>query len=120
MAYAAPETAPELTEALTAHPAFDIGNPNKVYALMSGFAAGNTSGFKAFDGSGYKIVADAIIKRNLFNPQLAARLSTSFRSCRVLDETRRTAAEMHMRRVLAEPELSRDVFEIMSRILQSA
>ncbi len=107
-------------EALTSHPDFRWTTPNKVYALISGFAAGNTSGFNAIDGSGYKIVADAIIKLNLVNPQVAARLSTSFRSCRVLNETRRTAAEMHMRRVLAEPELSRDVFEIMSRILQSA
>ena len=103
-------------EALTQHADFRWFTPNKVYALIAGFASGNTAGFNAADGSGYRLVADAVIRLNRINPQVAARIATGFRSYRVLDQTRRTAAEIELQRVLAESDLSRDVFEIISRI----
>lgn len=47
-------------KALTAHPAFDIGNPNKIYALIRAFGA-NLARFNAADGSGYAFIADRIL-----------------------------------------------------------
>ncbi len=106
--------------ALTQHSDFRWTTPNKVYALIAGFTTGNTSGFNAADGAGYSAVAEAIIRLNRINPQVAARVATGFRSFRVLDEPRRTAAEAALARVLAESDISRDVFEIISRILRSS
>ena len=106
-------------EALTAHPDFKWTTPNKVYALIAGFTAGNVSGFNAADGSGYRVVADAILRLDKINPQVAARIATGFRSCKVLNPIRKAAAEAELNRILAEPSLSRDVFEIVSRIARA-
>ncbi len=102
--------------ALTEHEDFKWTTPNKVYALLSGFISGNPSGFNAADGSGYRLIADAIIRLNAVNPQVAARLATGFRSCKVLTADRKAAALGELERILAESNLSRDVFEIVSRI----
>jgi aminopeptidase N len=103
-------------ERLTRHPAFRWTTPNKVYALFAGFTAGNPAGFNAANGSGYRVVADAVIRLDGINPQVASRIATGFRSCRLLNEARRTAAVRELNRVLAEPSLSRDVYEIVSKI----
>ena len=106
-------------ERLTRHPDFKWTTPNKVYALLSGFAGGNPAGFNAADGSGYRVIADAILKLNPINPQVAARLATGFRSCKLLNSSRKTAAQAELERILAEPSLSRDVYEIVSKIAAS-
>ncbi len=103
-------------EALTRHPQFTWTTPNRVYALIGGFS-GNLAGFHAADGEGYRLVADAIIRLNTINPQVAARMATGFRSWRQFDAPRRAKAEQEMRRVLATDNLSRDVFEIITRTL---
>ena len=103
-------------ERLSRHPAFTYGTPNRVYALIGGFTSGNVAGFNAASGEGYRVVADAVIKLDGFNPQVAARMATGFRSCQILDAPRRTAANRELRRILAAPNLSRDTFEIVSRI----
>ena len=103
--------------ALTRHPDFSWTMPNKVYALIGGFTGGNPSGFNAADGSGYRLAADAILTLDPLNPQVASRVATSFRSCKLLNMSRKTLAEAELRRVLAEPALSRDVYEIVSKIL---
>ena len=105
-------------EALTDHPGFSFATPNRVYALVGGFTAGNPSGFNAAHGEGYRVVADIILKLNISNPQVAARMATSFRSWRLYDRPRRLKAQAEMQRILAAPGLSRDVFEIISRTLQ--
>jgi aminopeptidase N len=43
---------------LLSHPAFDLHNPNKVYALINTFG-NNHVRFHAADGSGYHFLADA-------------------------------------------------------------
>ena len=103
-------------EALTQHPLFKWATPNKVYALIGGFAA-NQQAFNGDDGAGYRVVAGAIFRLNATNPQVAARMATGFRSWRMFDAPRRTHAEAEMRRILAVKELSPDVFEIISRTL---
>ena len=53
------------------------------------------------------------------NPQVAARLTTAFRSWRALEPVRRGRAEAALRRVAAEPNLSRDVRDIVDRSLDA-
>ncbi len=61
-------------EALTAHPAFSFGNPNRVRALIGAFAAGNQTQFNRPDGAGYDFVVETVLALDGKNPQLAARL----------------------------------------------
>ncbi len=104
-------------EALTRHPGFNFKIPNRVNALIGGFTSGNPAAFHAADGSGYEIVANVIIFVNALNPQVASRLATSFRSWNQYDRTRREQSTAQMRRILATPGCSKDVFEIISRTL---
>ena len=102
-------------ERLTHHPDFKWTTPNKVYALLSAFASLNPAGFNAADGSGYKVVADAIIRLDGINPQVASRLATGFRSCKLLNSSRKSAALAELERILAAPSLSANVYEIVSK-----
>ncbi len=101
---------------LLVHPDFNYTTPNRVYAVLGGFA-GNQAGFHAANGSGYALLADGILKLNGINPQVAARMATSFRTWRLFEAVRRGHAEAQLRRILVAPALSRDVYEIISRTL---
>jgi aminopeptidase N len=103
-------------ERLTHHELFSWTTPNRVLAVFGGLMA-NHPGFHAADGEGYRVAADAIIKLNGINPQVAARVATCFRSWRQYDASRQNHAEAHLRRILAAPGLSPDVDEIISRTL---
>ncbi|MDE2446029.1 MAG: aminopeptidase N [Alphaproteobacteria bacterium] len=104
---------------LLSHPDFKMTTPNRVYALVANFANNNATGFHAASGEGYAVVADVIVALNAINPQVAARLSTAYRSWRLFDVERRAHAQREMQRILATPNLSNDVFEIISRTLQA-
>ncbi len=103
-------------EKLLHHSDFKLSTPNRVYALIGGFA-GNPSGFHAASGAGYRLVADVIVSLNATNPQVASRMATGFRSWRLYESDARTHAQTEMQRILATPNLSNDVFEIISRTL---
>jgi aminopeptidase N len=105
-------------EKLMAHRDFRLTTPNRVYALIGGFTTVNLSGFHAADGEGYRIVAETILKLDAFNPQVAARMATGFRSWHVMNDARKNAASAQLERLVATPNLSRDVFEIISRTLR--
>ena len=106
-------------ERLLKHSDFKLTTPNRVYALIANFANGNSTGFNAANGEGYRVVADVIIALNAINPQVAARLATAFRSWKLYNVDRRNHAQKNMQRILATPELSNDVFEIISRTLKA-
>ena len=59
---------------LTAHPAFDPRNPNRLRALVSTFATSNPARFHDPSGAGYRFLADQILALDAFNPMIAARL----------------------------------------------
>jgi aminopeptidase N len=104
-------------QALTAHPAFSMANPNRVRALIGSFAQVNHTQFNRIDGAGYDFIADAVLALDPKNPQVAARLMGAFRSWRALEAKRRARAEATLRRVAAAPALSRDVHDIVARTL---
>jgi aminopeptidase N len=106
-------------KAMARHADFRFTTPNRVYALIGSFT-GNLTGFHRADGDGYRFLADTVITLNAINPQVAGRMATAFRSWRQYNEVRRKAAELHMRRILTAPQLSPDVFEIISRTLDAA
>jgi len=103
---------------LTKHPLFSHLAPNKVRALIGSFALQNPVQFNRADGSGYALVADQVLEIDKFNPQVAARLLGAFRSWRSLKADRRKLAKAELGRIAKTKSLSRDAYEIVSRILE--
>lgn len=107
----------EGVEELIAHPAFDIKNPNKVRSVVGAFAGQNLRHFHTQTGAGYEWLADKILELDGINPQVAARLVGP------LTKWQRIAGEsgQKMRKALARIEatenLSKDVYEIVSKSL---
>ncbi|MBH0237583.1 aminopeptidase N [Methylobrevis albus] len=115
---AAPGTATlDAVKALTQHPAFSFRNPNRIRSLVGTFASGNPAAFGRADGAGFDFVADVVLRLDETNPQVAARLLVSFRSWRSLEPGRRAKAQAALERIVAKPELSRDVRDIAERSL---
>jgi len=104
---------------LGSHPAFSMANPNRVRALIGAFAQSNATQFNRADGAGYNFVADAVLALDPKNPQVAARLTTAFRTWRTLEPNRRAKAEGALRRIRAAANLSRDVTDIVDRALSA-
>jgi aminopeptidase N len=103
---------------LTTHAAFSIRNPNKVFALIGGFAMGNHVRFHAADGSGYAFLADQILALDEVNPQVAARMARAFDRWKKFDAPRQVHARAALERIRGAQGLSKDVAEIVTRALQ--
>jgi aminopeptidase N len=101
---------------LTGHPAFDLGNPNKVYALLRTFG-GNLVRFHAADGAGYAFFAEQILALDARNPQVAARLARCFDRWTKFDVGRQAHARSALASIRDHAGLSRDVFEVVSKAL---
>jgi len=102
---------------LTAHPAFDIRNPNKIYSLIRAFVAANHVRFHAADGGGYEFAAEQVIAIDKLNPQVAARVARCFDRWRKFDSGRQAHAKAALEKILASEGLSRDVGEIVGKAL---
>jgi aminopeptidase N len=110
---------PQRVRELMQHREFKLTTPNRVRSLIGTFAMANFTAFNAASGEGYEVVADTIVSLDPLNPQVAARLATSFRSWRMMEQGRRSLAQVALERILAAPRLSRDTFEIVSKSLQA-
>ena len=110
-----PDTLAEV-ERLTSHPAFELKNPNKVYALIRSFC-GNQLRFHATDGGGYTFAATQILALDPMNPQIAARLSRAFDRWRKFDSARQAHARAQLERIRATDGLSKDTLEVVTKAL---
>ncbi|MEN3930444.1 aminopeptidase N [Microvirga sp. W0021] len=104
-------------ERLTQNPAYAISNPNRVRAVYGAFAMSNLTQFNRADGKGYDLLADLAIKLDKINPQITARLLTAFGSWRRMNGVRQAHAEAALKRIAAQPDLSRDTSDIVQRSL---
>jgi aminopeptidase N len=104
-------------KALMEHPGFDLRNPNRVRALIGGFATGNPLRFHARDGSGYDFLAEVIAEIDGFNPQLASRLASPLLRWRRFDADRQAKMTDALRRIAGKPTLSKDVTEVVGKAL---
>jgi aminopeptidase N len=102
---------------LRSHPAFILSNPNRARSLISAFA-GNLHHFHRIDGSGYRFLADSILDIDRLNPQVAARMVSSFAQWRAFDATRGEMMRTELRRIEEEKGLSPDTFEVVLRCLK--
>ena len=103
-------------QALMKHPAFDIKNPNRISALIGVFA-GNVVGFHAKNGSGYRFIADMVLRIDPINPHSAAGLAKSFARWRDYDETRQTKMLRELKRLAGQKKLSPNTREIVVKSL---
>lgn len=108
----------ETIEHLEKDPVFDITVPNLVRALYGSFI-NNHVHFHVNSGEGYQLIADRIIKLDQLNPQIAASLAGAFRKYAKLDSLRKKAMLVQLQRLLATPNLSQNVYEIISKTIES-
>ena len=118
-ARAAVPDAVERVQALLGHELFTLKNPNRARSLLGIFAAGNPTGFHRRDGKGYRLVADAILELDGFNPQVAARLIDPLGRWRRYDAGRQELMKEELGRIRAKPGLSNDLVEKVSKSLES-
>ncbi len=104
---------------LRKHSDFNIKNPNRVRSLYAAFAMNNPAGFHAADGSGYDLLTNAIIELNTINPQIAARLLMPMRDWKRYTPDRQELLKKSLERILAEKNISPNVFEIASKSLKA-
>jgi aminopeptidase N len=103
--------------ALTAHPAFDPRNPNRLRALVQSFASANPARFHDPSGAGYRFLADQILMVDALNPSVAARLIEPLGSWRRYVPALGELMREELRRILAHPGLSNNVLELAQKAL---
>ena len=99
---------------LTETSRYEPNNPNRVRALVGGFAMGNADLFHKIDGSGYAFFADKVLDMDSRNPQIAARLLGAFEIWRKLDKTRQALICAELDRIIAAKP-SKNVLEIAEK-----
>ena len=101
---------------LAEHPDFTMTNPNRVRALYMA-AAVNPKAFHDASGDGYRLIGDLIRRLDPINPQTAARFVPSLGRWRRIEPVRAAMMREELERIAAEPSLSRDVREQVSKSL---
>jgi aminopeptidase N len=104
-------------ERLLVHPSFSLENPNRARSLIVALGMSNPLRFHDASGRGYQIVADAVMKLDAFNPQVAARVLTPLTRWRRQDAPRQALMTAQLRRILGREGVSKDAFEICTKAL---
>lgn len=108
----------ERVRALLQHSAFDMKNPNKVRAVVGAFCGNNHIHFHRADGAGYQLLVDVVIQLNTLNPQIAARILTPLTKWKKQTADRQQLMKKALSHILAQAELSKDVYEVVSKSLK--
>jgi aminopeptidase N len=116
--FAAKDNLPEVIK-LTQHESFDIKNPNKVRSVIGAFCHQNLVGFHHESGSGYEFLADNVITLNALNPQIAARLLTPLTHWKRQTPDRQKLMQAQLQRILDQDKLSKDVYEVASKSMNT-
>jgi aminopeptidase N len=107
----------EKVKQLTGHKSYDLGNPNRIRALVGTFASNNPVNFHRKGGIGYKILTDTVISLNSINPQIGARLVGPLTKWKRHNGVRKKLMLNQLNRVIEHENLSKDIFEIVSKAL---
>lgn len=99
---------------LLSNEVYDKSVPNLVRSLIGTFT-GNSIEFHNKDGSGYRFITDQIIDIDKLNPQMASRLAGSFKDYKRLPSDLKALVKESLERILAVKDISRNVYEIVSK-----
>ncbi len=102
---------------LESDPLFDAKNPNKLRSLVAAFASANPLQFHAEDGSGYDYLAAWIVRLNKQNPQIASRMLTPLTRWKRYPVDKQVKMKSALQSVMDTPDLSPDVYEVVSKSL---
>jgi aminopeptidase N len=102
---------------LMRHEAFDLKNPNKVYALIGSFANQNQIHFHAENGEGYAFLRDVVQQLDRLNPQIAARMVKPLTLWQRYNKERQHLMKEQLEILLQDSKLSKDVYELASKSL---
>lgn len=101
---------------LLTHPAFNIKNPNNIRSLMGGFAYNQTE-FHKLDGSGYDFAVEMAYKMDDMNPQMAAHMVKPLTRWKRFDAKRQEMMKKALEKVLEKKNLSKNVYELVTKSL---
>jgi len=107
-------------ETLMRHPIFSLRNPNRVRAVMGAFTVDNMPGLHRADGSGYRFVADYVLKLDRLNGQLSSRLVSCLTRWRRYEPERSQLMRDELERIAASDTLSSNLYEVISKSLDAA
>ena len=106
----------ENVKKLIQHPAFDIKNPNNVYALLVTFGM-NVVCFHDKSGEGYRLIANHVLKIDQINSQVAARVLQPLSRWQIVDRKRQELMKAELNRIAEASRLSSDIYEIITKSL---
>lgn len=107
----------ERMRAILAAPDFPRTNPNRLRSLLGVFVMSNLTQFARADGAGFRFIAETVAEIDKVNPQVASRILTGFRILPTLEAGRREAGKAALEALKSQNTLSRNVGEILDRIL---
>lgn len=107
----------EHVKSLVEHQDFSYTNPNRVRSVLGVFGRLNLLGFHRIDGEGYSFLAQQVIKLDVINPQVAARMVAPFTHWQRYDVQRQEMMKQALNSILKADSLSKDVYEIVSKSL---
>ena len=113
-------TGVERLQQLEAHAAFDLKNPNRARSVIAVFGMQNHRNFHALDGSGYEYLKRAIQRVDSLNPQLSARLATPLSRWQRYDVNRQRLMQGALQDLVGSDDISKDLYEIVSKSLAEA
>ncbi|MGL6043695.1 MAG: aminopeptidase N C-terminal domain-containing protein, partial [Sandaracinobacteroides sp.] len=103
-------------EALARHAQFDPRNPNRLRALILGFAM-NQPRFHQRSGDGYRLLSRHVLEADRINPQSAARLVQPLAKWRRFAMPWGGLMQGELERIARSPGLSRDLSEVVGTSL---
>ncbi len=103
---------------LMQHPAFSLTNPNRVRALLGGFAMRNPQAFHDAAGEGYRFLAEQVVQLDKLNPQIAARMVTPLTRWRQFAPAYAEPMRAALAQIDAAGGLSADLYEVVSKSLR--
>ena len=106
----------ESVQALMAHKAFALTNPNRVRAVAGVFASQSLAAFHHPSGAGHALLADIAKEADRLNPALAARLLTLFDQWKRLEPIAKASAQSTLEALQSET-LSQNSSDIVARTL---
>ena len=107
----------ERMRAILAAPDFPRTNPNRLRSLLGAFVMSNPVQFARKDGAGFRFVTETVAEIDKVNPQVASRILTGFRILPTLEAARRDNGKAALEALKSQHQLSRNVGEILDRIL---
>lgn len=111
-----PDTFSIVKELMT-HESFNIKNPNKVRALIGVFCNQNAINFHVKSGEGYQFLSEQVIQLDKINPQISARLLLPLSKWKRYDDDRQKLMRESLELIAAQKDLSKDVYEVVSKSL---